>query len=565
MADKPRRRSAPKNLPNPASPSAIRGAGDTTRGNSDTTGTASAAAGPTNMGSPPAPPSQPSQPTPPALPGLRLPVNAQHGNPPLPTGLQIGAQRGDASLAEALVPGLVVSQRWDLAAVARGEAPPAEHTLPPDQQLLALEAVDGGLVFMRADALAAQLQRARPELVGADGAIDFAAFRMASGAAGSAAGASRGVGDVVWRAISALVLPDDSISKEARSLVSDAVLGQLAEPAAAWASWRGAQALMKAIENGLAGPPGLYRWGGGALNASDRCPDPSAWPKDPALAAVAAGQSALVFIHGTGSHTLGGFGELAGSASWPLLQRQFGERIFGFEHRTFSESPIANALALVDALPAGARLCLVTHSRGGLVGDLLCLATDATTDGAGFDALVETYRRSPRPDEEDAEARDPALATLRLAVAADEQAMLRALGARLRDKRLSVQRYVRVAAPACGTALLSDNLDVFLSGLLSLVRQFGAWSVGAVAGALATPFAGQAAKAAADQGLKFLARVVMEIADKRLQPQVVPGIEAMLPEAPMGMLLARARRRAEVQLAVVAGDIEAARCCSAWA
>jgi len=515
MADKPRRRSAP---------------------------TAPAPSG--SAARPPAPR---------ALPGLRLPVNTQRDNPPLPNGLQIGAQRGDASLAEALVPGLVVSQRWELATVARGEAPPAEHTLAADQQLLALEAADGGLVFMRADALAAQLQRARPELIGADGAIDFAAFRLASG---GVAGASRGVGDVVWRAISALVLPDDSIAQEARSLVGDTLLGKLSEPALAWSSWQGAQALMKAIENGLAGEPGLYRWGGAALSASDRCPEPAAWPQDPRLAPVAAGQSALVFIHGTGSHTLGGFGELAGSASWPLLQRQFGDRIFGFEHRTFSESPIANAMALVEALPAGARLCLVTHSRGGLVGDLLCLATDASADGAGFDALVDDYRRQPRPDEVDAEAADPALATLRLAVAANEQAMLRALGARLRDKRLTVQRYVRVAAPARGTALLSDNLDVFLSGLLSLVRQFGAWSVGAVVGVLATPVAGQAARAAADRGLKFLARVVMEIADKRLQPQVVPGIEVMLPEAPMGMLLARAQRRAEVQLAVVAGDIE---------
>ena len=133
-------------------------------------------------------------------------------------------------------------------------------------------------------------------------------------------------------------------------------------------------------------------------------------------------------------------------------------------------------------LPAGARLCIVTHSRGGLVGDLLCLATDPLGDGAGFDALVETYRRQPRPDEVEAEAKDPALARLRLDVAAQEQAKLRALGVRLRAKGLQVERYVRVAAPARGTALLSDNLDVFLSGLLTLVRQFGAWSVGAVAG-----------------------------------------------------------------------------------
>jgi len=50
--------------------------------------------------------------------------------------------------------------------------------------------------------------------------------------------------------------------------------------------------------------------------------------------------------------------------------------------------------------------------------------------------------------------------------------------------------------------------------------------------------------------------VGLEIADKRLQPEVVPGIEAMLPESPMGMLLGRAALAPQVRMAVIAGDIE---------
>ena len=85
-------------------------------------------------------------------------------------------------------------------------------------------------------------------------------------------------------------------------------------------------------------------------------------------------------------------------------------------------------------------------------------------------------------------------------------------------------------------------------------------AAGAVAGALsggtAGPAAAKLAKEAFDKGLKLLARVVIEIADKRLQPQLVPGIEAMLPESPMGEFLARVPRRPGVAMAVIAGDIE---------
>jgi len=79
-----------------------------------------------------------------------------------------------------------------------------------------------------------------------------------------------------------------------------------------------------------------------------------------ARAAVFEGVSAdaelLVFIHGTGSSTAGSFGELrraAAAAEWAELRKRFGAHVYGFEHRTFSESPIDNAIALATALPEG--------------------------------------------------------------------------------------------------------------------------------------------------------------------------------------------------------------------
>lgn len=471
-------------------------------------------------------------------PLLRLPLaaagsrgGAAEGNA-LPALFSLPGSR-DAGPAQALVPGLQVRQRWPLAAASRSAEAPRQADVPADRRLLALVADDGSTVLMRADALAEQLRRARPELVAEDGAIDLARLRPRTPQ-------SRGLGEWLWREACELVLPQDTLAQKIR----DELGGQLADAAAQALSLAGARRLMELVEAQGAPRKGLYAWSGGALQPQDRCADAHA----PALAQVGPGRPMLLFVHGTGSHTLGSFGELAASASWAALRQAFGQRVFGFEHATFSQSPVANALELLQLLPDGAELCLVSHSRGGLVADLLCLATDpATPEGAGFDALVADWARRAADDGRAAEWAEQGRA---------EQAQLRALAGLLRAKRLRVQRLVRVAAPARGTTLLSDNLDLFLSGLLGLVRQFGAWSAGALAGVLATPAAAAAARQAADQGLQFLARVVLEIADKRLDARVVPGIEAMLPEAPLGTLLARARRRPEVRLAVVAGDVE---------
>ncbi|HRP66152.1 MAG TPA: CHAT domain-containing protein [Thauera sp.] len=467
---------------------------------------------------------------------LKLPLPAEPASTAAATApalLRLPGSRADGGDAVDLVPGLKVTSVMELAAASRSDEAPVTGTLDEGSGLLALEAEDGTTIFIRADALAEQLARTRPELVDAQGAVDFAGFRDAEDS-------TRGALGWIWRRVSRLSLPEDAISKAAKDKAREWLGGKVEDWAVAWASRKGATALMAMIEERLAGEPGLYPWDGGALRKEDRLQ-----AGDRRLSEAAETGPLLIFIHGTGSHTLGGFGDLPGSTAWSALKERFGERIFGYEHRTFSQSPIDNALALVETLPERCRINLVTHSRGGLVGDLLCL------DGADGELaeLIEDYRSaSPLTDDGDADAEAEAFA-------AGERDKLGRLAAQLVARGIVVERYVRVAAPARGTALLSDNLDVFLSGLLNLVRRAGAWSVGAAVGALA-PAAAVKAKEAADGGLKFLARIVLEIADKRLQPQVVPGIEAMLPEAPMGMLLGRARIAPQVRVGVIAGDIE---------
>lgn len=83
----------------------------------------------------------------------------------------------------------------------------------------------------------------------------------------------------------------------------------------------------------------------------------------------------LVFVHGTFStgDTFGGLHQDFGA--W---HRQYGGRVLVFDHPTVATPPDANARWLVDRLPGGTTLDVVTHSRGGLVGRHLC-ASDRTT------------------------------------------------------------------------------------------------------------------------------------------------------------------------------------------
>lgn len=460
----------------------------------------------------------------PSKPALLIPARAPNGGKvakALPALLQSSA-RGEDAARDPFLANVSVEEVYPLASPGRGE--PTEPTLIKEEDmLLALEAIDGSTVFMRADRLREELARLYPESV-KEGQVDLAGFRDREAA-------TRGAVDWIWSKVTTLVLGPDGILDAAKGQAlkwAEEWLGEKAQEAMEWgASWLGAKALMWAIESRLPGQPGLYQWNERELNASDRRER-----DDPRLTRAAEEGPMLVFIHGTASHTLGSFKDLrepARATDWAPLEKRFGNRVFGFEHRTFSESPIDNALALAEAVPAKARLSFVTHSRGGLVGDLLCL-------GSVDEALFRAYRREAPVNREESEWER----RVREKVAEEEQQKLKRLLRLLNEKEFTIERYVRVACPARGTSLLSDNLDVFLSGLLSLTSKL----VGAVAG----PAAGAV--------LSAFKRIVLEIADKRIEPQVVPGIEAMLTDAPMGVLLARAPRRQGIQMAVIAGDIE---------
>lgn len=218
----------------------------------------------------------------------------------------------------------------------------------------------------------------------------------------------------------------------------------------------------------------------------------------------------LVLVHGTFSNTSGTFSKL-----WTqhpnrvaAIFERYGGRVYGLEHETLGVSPFANALNLVRALPDGANLHLMTHSRGGIVAEVLariCAGHGATKDDlALFDGKGYEQHRAD----------------------------LEALAREVRRRNIKVERIVRVACPARGTLLASRRLDAYLSVLK--------WSM-ELAGVVVLP-----------QLVGFLA----EVARRRTDPAELPGVEAMMPDRPMMKWLNAPADPVDSDLRVVAGDIE---------
>ncbi|MEA3213732.1 MAG: hypothetical protein QOE70_6789 [Chthoniobacter sp.] len=274
----------------------------------------------------------------------------------------------------------------------------------------------------------------------------------------------------------------------------------------------GAQAIVGHFEAKLDPAPGLYRLSDFRVPATVRIASSDEFD---------ASGPALVFIHGTASSLMGSFGGqrkdgtpdgLADPDAWSALRALYGERIYGLQHKTLSESPVENALALARLLPSGARLHVVTHSRGGLVGELLCLQQLEEADLAAFRERAGEFDR------------------------AAEITRLRELADLLSAKGIQVERFVRVACPARGTILASRRVDRYLSIIGNLMERIPILAENPIAALFkATLFA---------------------LIKQRADPRRIPGLEAQMPESPLIHLLNRPGLKTKSDLGVIAGDIE---------
>ncbi|MDK9725475.1 MAG: CHAT domain-containing protein [Sterolibacteriaceae bacterium MAG5] len=256
-----------------------------------------------------------------------------------------------------------------------------------------------------------------------------------------------------------------------------------------------------------------------------------AWGLTPVPAMPASPEPVLLFVHGTASSCGGSFrglwgGEGAEADVRERLRELYGDRVYGFEHRSLTESPVANALELAKALPDGARLHLVSHSRGGMVGELLARANRIGTEPFAEPDIARFLAHAERTGRHGG---------------TEEAARLRELGRVLRKKKVRVERFVRVAATARGTTLASGRLDRWASVMLNLLG----------GGLALVPGLATAAKVY-DVFKSFLLAVVKERTDAR----ILPGLEAMMPDSPLVALLNAPDVELDSPLHVIAGDYE---------
>jgi len=239
----------------------------------------------------------------------------------------------------------------------------------------------------------------------------------------------------------------------------------------------------------------------------------------------------LLFLHGTASSTWGSFGELWSEARRGELSRirnHYKDHVYAFEHRSLTESPIENARDLANWLttfPQDITVDLVSHSRGGLVGELLCRVATSRRENSNTKQFSDSF-----------DAQDFALFAEK-PEHTENLAALQALAMELNKGRFRIGRFARVACPALGTTLASRKLDRWLSVVGSVANVSG----------LNTPLG----EAFQDIG-EFVAAVVQE----RTDPKSLPGLEAMMPDSPVVRLVNWRGVQVGGELTVIAGDIE---------
>lgn len=248
----------------------------------------------------------------------------------------------------------------------------------------------------------------------------------------------------------------------------------------------------------------------------------------------------LILLHGTASSTRGSFSGLwrerherssvSPRGTWQqLISELYAGRVFALEHCTLSESPILNACTVLEHLPKDQPVHLISHSRGGLIGELLCRARlENRAEPVSRDDIDRYLSAYPEQDRATVAAR------------ARIEVELQRLNQLLITRHPRVECFVRAGCPARGTTLAANRLDVYINLLLSAVQLVGTQFLGPAAGA----FVG---------ALKSLA---IAIARKRFDDGLLPGIKAMVPDGGLARFINDPALQVDADLCVIAGNSE---------
>lgn len=222
----------------------------------------------------------------------------------------------------------------------------------------------------------------------------------------------------------------------------------------------------------------------------------------------------LLFIHGTNSNTEGGFKELRTNSAYNKLFTFYAGRVLAFEHKTLSDSPIKNVTDLLNALPNEISIDIVSHSRGGIVAELLARCSKGEKPFDNNETGIINKNEEFKPLKEEATAANHAAAA----------------------KKIDVRKMVRVACPAAGTVLIDSRMDNLVNVFCNLLKLIpGA--------ATCMPFT---------LFLDFAKAVVHE----RTDIHVFPGVAAQIPGSPLLRLLNNPNRQIKSELFVISGDVE---------
>ncbi len=316
----------------------------------------------------------------------------------------------------------------------------------------------------------------------------------------------------------------DGLTVEAIKLLD--VKGKLVDHVSGKAASFTARKLAELMENKLVGDGALVSIHKAGPDKNDDSDFPEVKPED-----IDTSRPVLLFLHGTASSTSGSFSELwtrSNDDTWNRIKEFYGDNILALQHRTLTESPIDNAVKLLETLPRSTRLHLVSHSRGGLIGELLCRGQFSESREPFTEDDLDLFEADRHSD----------LAGLFKEVGNDyrhHKVRLKRLNTLLIDKQPDVQRFVRVACPARGTTLASAKLDIYLSGILNVI--------GLIPVLKASPIYG------------FLKTFTLAVARERTRPEQLPGLEAMMPGSPLIALLNTTPVSSRAPLCVIEGDI----------
>lgn len=292
---------------------------------------------------------------------------------------------------------------------------------------------------------------------------------------------------------------------QTRGLLSDLIRQKLMRHLSNWASEKSAEWIARKIESRIS--QGLYKV------SRDFTLEPAGFDGKPGAPAGAW----LLLLHGTASSTVGSFKTLAADNNpvWDKICALYENRIIAFEHKTWTESPVLNAVHLIESLPDGITLDLISHSRGGLIGEILA----RFAEGAQF-AQQEAKILGDIQDEN---------------LSSEMDRLHKLLG----KKKIEVRNFVRVACPVAGTTLLSEKFDLWLNIIFNLVKL--------------TPGIGEV------PGIGFFADLIKAIVHQKSNPDTLPGLASMIPGSPLSHLLNHPELEAQSRLYLITGDAQSSK------